>query len=172
MPGLDETKQFVPLKIAVLTISDSRSLKDDKSGPCWCRHRRRRALRCRAQHRHRRHQIYPKPCQSLGRRPRDRRGHHHRRYRLHRPRRHARGGRAAVRKEDGRLFGAVPGGASPRSAPLQFSRAPPRASPARPTSSACRAHRAPARPLGTIFGAPARLSLRTVQLRRDYAAAR
>src|SRR6202795_4875294 len=32
MPGLDETKQFVPLKIAVLTISDSRSLKDDKSG--------------------------------------------------------------------------------------------------------------------------------------------
>src|SRR6202051_5182864 len=32
MPGLDETKEFVPLKIAVLTISDSRSLKDDKSG--------------------------------------------------------------------------------------------------------------------------------------------
>src|ERR1700692_622702 len=32
MPGLDETKQFVPLKIAVLTMSDSRALKDDKSG--------------------------------------------------------------------------------------------------------------------------------------------
>src|ERR1700721_2569201 len=32
MPGIDETKQFVPLKIAVLTISDTRSLKDDKSG--------------------------------------------------------------------------------------------------------------------------------------------
>ena len=32
MPGLDESKQFVPLKIAVLTISDTRSLKDDKSG--------------------------------------------------------------------------------------------------------------------------------------------
>ncbi len=32
MPGLDEKKQFVPLKIAVLTISDTRSLKDDKSG--------------------------------------------------------------------------------------------------------------------------------------------
>src|ERR1700759_2937136 len=32
MPGLDETKQFEPLKIAVLTISDTRSLKDDKSG--------------------------------------------------------------------------------------------------------------------------------------------
>ena len=32
MAGLDESKQFVPLKIAVLTISDTRSLKDDKSG--------------------------------------------------------------------------------------------------------------------------------------------
>ena len=32
MPGLDETKQFVPLKIAVLTISDTRDLRDDKSG--------------------------------------------------------------------------------------------------------------------------------------------
>ena len=32
MPGIDEKKQFVPLKIAVLTISDTRSLKDDKSG--------------------------------------------------------------------------------------------------------------------------------------------
>ncbi len=32
MAGVDEKKQFVPLKIAVLTISDTRSLKDDKSG--------------------------------------------------------------------------------------------------------------------------------------------
>jgi molybdopterin adenylyltransferase len=32
MAGIDEKKQFVPLKIAVLTISDTRSLKDDKSG--------------------------------------------------------------------------------------------------------------------------------------------
>jgi molybdopterin adenylyltransferase len=32
MPGLDETKQFVPLKIAVLTISDTRDVRDDKSG--------------------------------------------------------------------------------------------------------------------------------------------
>ena len=29
MPGLDETKQFVPLKIAVLTISDTRALAAD-----------------------------------------------------------------------------------------------------------------------------------------------
>ena len=32
MAGIDETKQFVPVKFAVLTISDTRSLKDDKSG--------------------------------------------------------------------------------------------------------------------------------------------
>src|SRR5476649_1595499 len=32
MPGIDETRQFVPLKIAVLTISDTRALADDKSG--------------------------------------------------------------------------------------------------------------------------------------------
>jgi molybdopterin adenylyltransferase len=32
MPGLDQSRQFVPLKIAVLTVSDSRSLADDKSG--------------------------------------------------------------------------------------------------------------------------------------------
>ena len=29
---IDETKQFIPLNIAVLTISDTRSLADDKSG--------------------------------------------------------------------------------------------------------------------------------------------
>jgi molybdenum cofactor biosynthesis protein B len=32
MPGLDVNKEFVPLKIAVLTVSDTRGLKDDKSG--------------------------------------------------------------------------------------------------------------------------------------------
>jgi molybdenum cofactor biosynthesis protein B len=32
MPGIDETKQFIPLDIAVLTVSDTRSLEDDKSG--------------------------------------------------------------------------------------------------------------------------------------------
>jgi molybdopterin adenylyltransferase len=32
MAGVDQSKQFVPLKIAVLTVSDTRSLKDDKSG--------------------------------------------------------------------------------------------------------------------------------------------
>ena len=32
MPGIDESKQFVPLKIAVLTVSGTRELADDKSG--------------------------------------------------------------------------------------------------------------------------------------------
>jgi molybdenum cofactor biosynthesis protein B len=32
MPGIDETKDFIPLRIAVLTISDTREIKDDKSG--------------------------------------------------------------------------------------------------------------------------------------------
>ena len=32
MAGIDETRQFVPLKIAVLTVSDTREMADDKSG--------------------------------------------------------------------------------------------------------------------------------------------
>ena len=32
MSSIDETKQFIPLNIAVLTISDTRTLADDKSG--------------------------------------------------------------------------------------------------------------------------------------------
>ncbi|PLX36224.1 MAG: molybdenum cofactor biosynthesis protein B [Hyphomicrobiales bacterium] len=32
MPGIDESKPFVPVRFAVLTMSDSRSLEEDKSG--------------------------------------------------------------------------------------------------------------------------------------------
>src|SRR5260370_40838468 len=32
MSSIDEAKQFIPLNIAVLTISDTRALGDDKSG--------------------------------------------------------------------------------------------------------------------------------------------
>ena len=32
MPGIDDSRQFIPLKIAVLTVSDTRELADDKSG--------------------------------------------------------------------------------------------------------------------------------------------
>src|SRR5262245_62658782 len=32
MPGIDPSRQFIALKIAVLTVSDTRSLSEDKSG--------------------------------------------------------------------------------------------------------------------------------------------
>jgi molybdenum cofactor biosynthesis protein B len=32
MPGIDKSKNFVPLNIAVLTVSDTREMADDKSG--------------------------------------------------------------------------------------------------------------------------------------------
>src|SRR5690606_41426887 len=32
MPGIDESRSFVALKIAVLTVSDTRALADDKPG--------------------------------------------------------------------------------------------------------------------------------------------
>jgi molybdenum cofactor biosynthesis protein B len=32
MPGIDETRPFIPVGIAVLTVSDTRSMADDKSG--------------------------------------------------------------------------------------------------------------------------------------------
>jgi molybdenum cofactor biosynthesis protein B len=32
MPGIDESRPFIPVRIAVLTVSDSRSAADDKSG--------------------------------------------------------------------------------------------------------------------------------------------
>ena len=32
MPGIDETRDFIPLNIAVLTVSDTRTFEDDKSG--------------------------------------------------------------------------------------------------------------------------------------------
>ena len=32
MPGIDETRKFIPLNIAVMTVSDTRTRADDKSG--------------------------------------------------------------------------------------------------------------------------------------------
>ena len=32
MAGTDQTKEFIPVRIAVLTVSDSRGIEDDKSG--------------------------------------------------------------------------------------------------------------------------------------------
>jgi len=36
MPGLDASRAFVPLRIAVLTISDTRTMLDDRSGDTLC----------------------------------------------------------------------------------------------------------------------------------------
>ncbi|QPC42109.1 molybdenum cofactor biosynthesis protein B [Kaustia mangrovi] len=32
MPGIDDNRPFIPIRIAVLTVSDTRSLEDDRSG--------------------------------------------------------------------------------------------------------------------------------------------
>lgn len=32
MPGIDESRPFIPVRIAVMTVSDTRTLDDDKSG--------------------------------------------------------------------------------------------------------------------------------------------
>ncbi|MBZ0215053.1 MAG: hypothetical protein K8F25_00740, partial [Fimbriimonadaceae bacterium] len=32
MPGIDKNREFIPVRIAVLTVSDTRELADDKSG--------------------------------------------------------------------------------------------------------------------------------------------
>lgn len=32
MPGIDETRDFVPIRIAIMTVSDTRTFDDDKSG--------------------------------------------------------------------------------------------------------------------------------------------
>ncbi len=37
MAGIDETREFIPVRIAVLTVSDTRSEEDDKSGAALVR---------------------------------------------------------------------------------------------------------------------------------------
>ncbi len=32
MPGIDESKEFIPVRFAVLTVSDTRSIEEDRSG--------------------------------------------------------------------------------------------------------------------------------------------
>ena len=110
-PASTTSRQFVPLKIAVLTVSDTRELADDKSGATLPSASRRPATRSPARAivtddvEKIRAQV-----QGLDRRHGDRRDHHDRRHRLHRPRRDAGGGRAAVREAHGRLRHDVPHG--------------------------------------------------------------
>ena len=41
MNRIDETRPFIPVRIAVLTVSDTRTQKTDKSGPLLASHDRR-----------------------------------------------------------------------------------------------------------------------------------
>ena len=41
MPKLDENRPFITVRIAVLTVSDTRGLSDDKSGDTLVRHDRK-----------------------------------------------------------------------------------------------------------------------------------
>ena len=66
MPGIDQSKQFVPLKIAVLTVSDTRELADDKSGATLAERIEKAGHEVAgARDRHRRRREDPRP----GRRP-------------------------------------------------------------------------------------------------------
>ena len=174
MSSIDETKQFIPLNIAVLTISDTRSLADDKSGATLADrltaagHQSRRA-----RDRHRRRRGDPRRHPALDRRCRRRRHHHHRRHRLHRPRRDAGGDRAAVRKAHGRLLHRLPH-AEPRQ-DRHLDDPEPRHRGRRRRDlhllPAGLARRLPRR-LGRHPRRPARLPHAALQLRRDHAAAR
>ena len=109
MSSIDETKQFIPLNIAVLTISDTRSLADDKSGTTLADR-----LTAAGHHLAAREIVTDdvEAIRAIIRRWIADAGvdvdHHHRRHRLYRPRRHAGGGRAAVREAHGRLFDRLP----------------------------------------------------------------
>ena len=102
-------KQFMPLNIAVLTVSDTRTLADDKSGTTLAERLTAAGHTLAAR------EIVTDDVDAIrviikrwiadpGRRC----DHHHRRHRLHRPRRDAGGDRAAVRKADGRLLHRLP----------------------------------------------------------------
>ena len=150
MPGIDKSRQFVPLKIAVLTVSDTRDRADTSGKYAGRAHPRRRPYARRALDRQGRGQGDPSAREGLDRGQIHRRGDHHRRHRLHRPRRDAGGGRAAVRKEDGRLCDHVPSGEREKDRYLgDPERAPPPALPTRPLFSACPVRPAPARTPGT-----------------------
>ena len=174
MPGIDESRQFVPLKIAVLTVSDTRELADDKSGATLVE-RIRAAGHVLAERAIVKDEVEAirQQVKSLDRRQVHRRRDLDRRHRLHRPRRDAGGGRAAVREEDGRLRDDVPAGERAEDRHLgdpdaRYRRRRQRDLYLLPAGLARRLQGR----LGRDPGAPARLPLPAVQFRRDPAAAR
>ena len=151
MPKIDETRPFIPVRIAVLTVSDTRGLADDRSGDALVADdRERRPPAGGPRHRQGRRARDQGQGAGLDRRPRRRRRHHHRRHRLHRPRRDAGSRQAAVREGGRRLLHGLPHDLVPEGGrPPPSSRAPAPAWRRAPTSSACRARPAPARMPGT-----------------------
>ena len=109
MSSIDESKNFIPLNIAVLTISDTRTLADDKSGTTLA------DRLAAAGHKLAAREIVVDDVDAI--RTIVKRWIAdpgidviitHRRHRFHRPRRDAGGDRAVVRKADGRLLDRVP----------------------------------------------------------------
>ena len=109
MAKIEGERTFVAVNIAILTVSDSRTAKDDTSGTAARRPPDRgRPPSRREGHRRRRPGRHRRPAQGVDRRSRDRRGHRHRRHRRHRPRRHAGGLPGGLREGDPGLRRAVP----------------------------------------------------------------
>ena len=151
MARIDESRPFIAVNIAVLTVSDTRTPANDTSGDALVGpHRGRRPPPRRPRHREGRRGGDRRPPQGLDRRSGGRRGDHHRRHRRHRPRRYAGSVRAGAGEADRGLRRAVPHAelAEDRHLDDAVARAG-RASPAAPTCSRCRAARARSRMPGT-----------------------
>ena len=151
MPGIDPSRSFVPLAIAVLTVSDTRSLADDRSGDVLAERLtkagHRLAARAVVAGRRRGH---PRQGEGVDRGPRHRRDYHHGRHGLYRTRRDARGDRAPVREAHGRLLGRLSPHLLRQNRHLDDPVAGDRRRRRRDLHlRACRARPAPARTLGT-----------------------
>ena len=107
--GLTRRVPFQPLRIAVLTVSDTRTAADDRSGDTLAERiaAAGHQLAARAIVRDDR-DADRRPAAAVDRRPRGRGRDHHRRHRRHRPRRHARGPGRGRREAHRRLRRAVP----------------------------------------------------------------
>ena len=151
MAGIDESLTFYPLRIAVLTVSDTRNEETDKSGALLAERLTGAG-----------HELAGQAIVADDDRGDPRAGrswadddgsgldHLDRRHRLRTARRHARSRQAAVPTRDGRVRGAVPPGQRRNGRTVHArSRAPLPDRSTTPSSSACRARPAPAAMAGT-----------------------
>ncbi len=137
MSSIDESKKFVPLNIAVLTISDTRSLADDKSGTTLSERLTAAGHKLAAR------EIVTDDVEAI-------RGIIRKWI--------ADPGVDAIITTGGTGF--TGRGATPRSAHRRSRAALPQASRARPSSSACRGRRAPVATAGTAFLPPSSITAR------------